>query len=89
MIITEFNLPLTDITWFIDGTPATEANERLSITNTSTATPPATSTLTLDSVQFPAEGGVYFVRATNPTGTAAGTLTVTVTCKSKCQLCKN
>ena len=25
--ITEFNLPLANITWFIDGAPATEANE--------------------------------------------------------------
>ena len=81
MIITQFNLPLTEITWFIDGTPATEANERLSITNTSTATPPATSTLTLDSVQFPAEGGLYSVTAVNPAGMVTTAFNVTVSCK--------
>ena len=79
--ITEFNLPLTDITWFIDGTPATGANERISITNTSTATPPAFSTLTLDPVQFPAEGGLYSVTVVNPAGMDTTAFNVTVSCK--------
>ena len=81
--ITDFNLPLTEITWYIDNTPATEANRRITITDTSTTSPPATSTLTLFSVQLPAEGGVYSVTAVNPAGMATTTATVTVTCKRK------
>ena len=80
--ITEFNLPLTDITWFIDGTLATEANERVTITNTSTASPPASSTLTLDPVQFPAEDGLYSVTAVNPAGMVTTAFNVTIYCKT-------
>ena len=77
-----FNLPLTEITWFIDGTPATDVNSRVNITNTSAASPPATSTLTLDPVQFPAEGGLYSVTAVNPAGMDTTAFNVTVYCKN-------
>ena len=82
VIITEFNLPLTEIIWSIDGTPVTEANARITITNTDTITPPATSELTLDPVQFPSDGGQYSVTAVNPAGMDNSTVTVTVTCKA-------
>ena len=79
--ITDFNLPLTDITWFIDGVPATAVTGRtgvLTITNTSTTSPPATTTLTLDPVQLPSESGLYSVTAVNPAGNDTTTFTVTV-----------
>ena len=56
-------------------------NERITITNTSTASPPATSTLILDPVQFPAEGGLYSVTAVNPAGMVTTAVNVTVSCK--------
>ena len=80
--ITEFNLPLSEITWFIDGTPATTAITRITITATSTISPPTTSTLTLDPVMFPNEGGVYSVRAINPAGMNTTFFNVTITCES-------
>ncbi len=76
MNITEFNLPLTEIIWFIDGVPATGV---LTITNTSTTSPPATTTLTLDPVQLPSESGLYSVTAANPAGNDTITFNVTVT----------
>ena len=79
--ITEFNLPLTEISWFIDSRPAIEANARINITNTNTSFPPATSTLTLDSVQFPIEGGQYRVTAVNPAGMSTTSFNVSVSCK--------
>ena len=50
--ITGFNLPLTDITWFIDGVQATNGTGNISVNMNS---PPATSTFVLDPVQFPIE----------------------------------
>ena len=82
MVFRVFNLPLTNINWFIDGTPATEANSRVTIINTSTTSPPATSTLTLDPVQFPAEGGMYSVTAVNPAGMDTTAFNVTVSSKN-------
>ncbi len=78
--ITDFNLPLTEINWFIDDDSVTETG-MLIITNTSTTSPPATSTLTLSPVQFPNEGGLYSVRAVNLVGMNTTVFTVTVTCK--------
>ncbi len=80
--ITDFNLPLTEITWFIDGVPATAVSGRagvLTITNTSTTSPPATTTLTLDPVQLPRESGLYSVTAFNPAGMDTTTFNVTIT----------
>ena len=79
--ITDFNLPLTDITWFIDGVPATAITGRtgvLTITNTSTTSPPATTTLTLDPVQLPSESGLYSVTAINLAGNVTTNFNVTV-----------
>ena len=77
--ITEFNLPLTEITWFIGGTPtANVTDSALTITNTSTTSPPATSTLTLDLIQFPAQGGQYSVTVVNPAGMDTFIFNVTV-----------
>ena len=82
VIITDFNLPLTEITWYIDGTPATTEIERITITNTSTTSPPATSTLTLDPVQLPIESGLYSVTVVNPAGMATTTFAVSVSGKT-------
>ena len=79
--ITEFNLPLTEITWFIDDTPATDMNSRVNITTTSTASPLAISTLTLDPIQFSAESGLYSVTVVNPAGMDNTAFDVTVYCK--------
>ncbi len=82
MTITDFNLPLTEITWFIDGVPATAVTGRtgvLTITNTSTTSPPATTTLTLDPVQLPSESGLYSVTAFNPAGMDTITFNVIIT----------
>ena len=79
--ITDFNLPLTDISWFIDGIPVAETGLNLTITSTITTSPPATSTLTLNPVQFASEGGLYSVRAVNPAGNDTAVITVTITCK--------
>ena len=82
MTITDFNLPLTEISWFIDGVPATAVTGRtgvLTITNTSTTSPPATTTLTLDPVQLPSESGLYSVTAFNPAGMETITFNVIIT----------
>ena len=81
MTITDFNLPLTEITWFIDGVPATAITGRtgvLTITNTSTTSPPATTTLTLDPVQLPSESGLYSVTAFNLAGMDTTTFNVII-----------
>ena len=75
-----FNLPLSEITWFIDGTPAAEVNERVNIVNTDIISPPTTSTLSLN-ILFPNEGGQYSVTAVNPAGVATTAVNVTVYCK--------
>ncbi len=80
--ITDFNLPLTEIIWFIDGVPATAVTGRtgvFTITNTSTTSPPATTALTLDPVQLPSESGLYSVTAVNPAGMDTVTFNITVT----------
>ena len=79
--ITGFNLPLTDITWFIDGVQATSGTGNITITNLDMDSPPATSTFVLDPVQFPIERGLYSVMATNDAGNDMTTFNVTVTCK--------
>ena len=77
--ITEFNLPLTVITWFINGTPTADVTDRVTtITNTSITSPPATSTLTLDRVLLPAQGGMYSVRVVNPAGMNTTIFNITV-----------
>ncbi len=82
VVITDFNLPLTEINWFIDGVSATVVTGRtgvLTITNTSTSSPPASSTLTLSPVQLPIEGGLYSVTAVNTVGMDTTVFNVTVT----------
>ena len=79
--ITGFNLPLTDITWYIDGAQATNGTGNITITNINMDSPPATSTFVLDPVQFPAERGLFSVVATNDAGNDMTTFNVTVTCK--------
>ena len=79
--ITGFNLPLTDISWFIDGVQATDGTGNIMITNANTDKPPATSTFILDSVQLPIESGLYSVVATNDAGSDMTIFNVTVTCK--------
>ena len=79
--ITGFNLPLTDITWCIDGVQATNGTGNITIKNVNMDSPPATSTFVLDSVQFPIERGLYSVVATNDAGNDTTTFNVTVTCK--------
>ena len=79
--ITGFNLPLTDITWYIDGAQATNGTGNITITNVTMDSPPATSTFVLDPVQFPIERGLYSVVATNGAGNDMTTFNVTVTCK--------
>ena len=81
IIITEFNLPLTDIIWLIDGTPATVAIPRVTIANNGTSSPPVISTLTLDAALYPSEGGQYSVTAINPAGMDTTTFNVTVSCE--------
>ena len=81
VIITEFNLPLTDISWFVDGVQAIDGTENIMITNANTDTPLATSTFIIDPVQFPTERGLYSVVATNDAGSDMTTFNVTVTCK--------
>ena len=79
--ITDFNLPLTNITWFVDGVQATDGTGNITITNANASTPPATSTFIIDPVQFLTERGLYSVMATNDAGSDMTTFNVTVTCK--------
>ncbi len=82
VVITDFNLPLTEINWFIDGVSATVITWRtgvFTITNTSTSSLPASNTLTLSPVQLPIEGGQYSVTAVNTVGMDTTVFNVTVT----------
>ena len=79
--ITGFNLPLSDITWYIDGVQATNGTGNITITNINMNSPPASSRFVLDPVQFPIVRGLYSVMATNDAGNDMTTFNVTVTCK--------
>ena len=85
--ITGFNLPLTDITWFVDRAQATNGTGNIVITNINMDSPPVTSTFVLDPVQFPIERGLYSVVATNDAGNGMTTFNVTVMCKLCLTVC--
>ena len=76
--ITDFNLPLTEISWFIDDDPVIE-RPGIVITNTSINSPPATSTLELRPIRFTSEGGLYSVIVANPAGNDTTVFNVMVT----------
>lgn len=73
--ISDFNLPLTDISWLQGGTTLTDGEGGVTITNNPLL--PATSTLLLSTVT-PADTDSYSVTATNAAGTTTFMFTVTV-----------
>ena len=76
--ITEFNLPLTSITWMEDGQVLMNNTDNIVITHGSFAAPPTASTLVRDPIQSPIENGTYEVTVMNPAGQSTTTFTVIV-----------
>ena len=76
--ITEFNLPLTSITWMEDGQVLMNNTDNIIITHGSFAAPPTTSTLVRDPIQSPMDNGTYEITVVNPAGENMTTYTVTV-----------
>ena len=80
VIITDFNVPITDITWTQIGNALTSGQGRVTITNTPMMTAPVNSTLMITSI-LPNEAGSYVVTAINDAGSDTFMFNVTVTCK--------
>ena len=77
--ITEFNLPLTSITWMEDGQVLMNNTDNIIIiTHGNLEAPPTTSTLVHDPIQSPIENGTYEVTVVNPAGQSTTTFTVIV-----------
>ena len=76
--ITEFNLPLTSITWMEDEQVLMNNTDNIVITHGSFAAPPTSSTLVRDPIQSPIENGTYEVTVMNPAGQSTTTFTVIV-----------
>ena len=76
--ITEFNRPLTEITWTEDGKMLINNTDNIIITHGSFAAPPTTSTLVRDPIQSPMNGGTYELTVMNPAGASMTTFNVTV-----------
>ena len=68
--ITDFNQPLTAVTWRRGGVELTNDTARVTVINSDLSIAPATSELTVSPVMIPeADGGVYVVSAESPAGT--------------------
>ena len=76
--ITEFNLPLTSITWMEDGQVLMNNTDNIVITHGSFEAPPTTSTLVRDPIQSVMNNGTYQVTVVNPAGQSMTTYTVIV-----------
>ena len=76
--ITEFNRPLTEITWTEDGKMLINNTDNIIITHGSFAAPPTTSALVRDPIQSPMNGGTYELTVVNPAGASMTTFNVTV-----------
>ena len=76
--ITEFNLPLTSITWMEDGQVLMNNTDNIIITHGNFEAPPTTSTLVCDPIQSPMDNGTYQVTVMNPAGESMTTFTVIV-----------
>ena len=69
--ITDFNQPLTAVTWSRGATELTNTTARVTIINSDLSIPPATSMLTVSPVVSPsADEGRYTVTAESPAGTS-------------------
>ena len=69
--ITDFNQPLTAVTWRHGGVELTNATARVTVINSDLSIAPATSTLTVSPVVNPAtDEGRYTVTAESPAGTS-------------------
>ena len=80
-MITNFNYPLTSITWtFNDGTITNGQDRVILDLPSSLLQPPLMSTLQR-SLVIPIDSGTYTVTATNPVGSSEESFTVTVTGK--------
>ena len=78
--ITDFNVPITDISWTQLGNALTCGQGRITITNTPMMTAPVNSTLMITSI-LPNEAGSYVATAINDAGSDTFMFSVTVTCK--------
>ena len=87
--ITEFNLPLTSITWMEDGQVLMNNTDNIVITHDSFAAPPTTSTLVRDPTQSPMNNGTYEITVVNPAGQSMTTYTVIVNGKQLTNECCN
>ena len=78
VIITGFNLPLTNITWMKDGQVLMNNTDNIIITHGSFAAPPTTSTLVRDPIQSVMDNGTHEVTVVNPVGQSMTTYNVIV-----------
>ncbi len=77
--ITDFNLPLTEVTWEgVGGVTLTNTTPRVTIVTSDLQVDPASSTLTLDMVVSLMDQGQYRATAINPAGNTSTTFDVTV-----------
>ena len=85
---TEFNLPITNVSWTRNGEMVTSATDRITISISGTAIDiditgtialNETITLTVSPVNASSDGGTYIVTATNEAGSDMTVFTVNVT----------
>ena len=76
--ITQFNMPLTSITWMEDGQVLMNNTDNIIITHGSFEAPPTTSTLVRDPIQSPMDNGTYEITVVNPAGESMTTYTIIV-----------
>ena len=87
--ITEFNLPLTSVTWMKGGQVLMNNTDNIVITHGSFEAPPTTSTLVRDPIQSVMDNGTYEVTVVNPAGESMTTFIVTVNGKQLTDDCYN
>ena len=78
VLIVDFNLPLTDVSWTHERNIIITGKDRDTITNSSFSLAPVMSTLQRTAVN-PLDSGSYVIMATNKAGSLLLTFSVTVT----------
>ena len=82
--VTEFNLPIDDVTWTMNDNVIQNGTDGFTITYTDLDAPPSMVVLTLDEVISPAsDNGQYTVSVSNPAGIDTSTFNITVSGESR------
>ena len=82
--VTEFNLPIDDVMWMMDGGVIENGTDGYTIEFIDLDAPPSMVVLTLDEVSSPvSDNGQYILSVSNPAGMDTSTFNVTVSGESR------